>query len=799
MTWQTVATTALSDAYGTYGYVYLQYDDSSGGTSRSSRLRFELKSGASVYIYINSLALDGGGVSGQFICSGTMNFWTGSLSAGYHSFTWSCPWYSGTRSYTCAGTIPSGITPPSVPSVSIASKTYNSATFNISISSYGIPASTDGRYIEAAILGQNSYGASYRYSIARNTTSSTITVNNSSTANPSTFNIEGNHKYWYGGYASNTQASNSTVTGTFYTPCPPLSTLSLSSQSYSAYNKVNAVISYTRQSDGGAETRTGYYRYSTDGGSTYSAWTSFGTVSNTSGTFTVALPTSKSVTLQAKLTTPNGGDSTTKSVSFSTKTTHTAPNFTNFEYEDSNSATVALTGNNQTMIQGQSLPLVTISTVNKATENDGVSVSNYAITFIGESKTVEYSSSAAVSTTLSSPSDAGTSNLVVSAVDTLSLSKSVSKPVTIYPWSAPVIAASIERRNNFESESTLAISGTYSPIVIGNSVKNTITIAYRTKKSSSSTWGSWTSRTVVVSGGNWSTSDLSISLDNNYQWDVQVRAVDKFVTSTIDLVLSVGMPNFFIGTDGRVSVGGKPTKSLISGNHGQFEVNGQIYIPNADGSSANAAIRIENGASATDTQVSVKRTDTGNEVWLGVGSGGVNHGVYSMPLNKWLLYGDNSNVYVNGVKISTAALLDRFYPVGSIFITTAHKTSSAVATALGGGTWEKIATNRVLMGSDSDSNLGKTVDSGLPNIKGSMTAMSWDNSVGFYNFASNGAFTHNYNKPSGRVTCENTYWGSGSDSSSLLAFDASQSNNIYGKSSIVQPPAYKVYFWRRTA
>ena len=167
MAWVTVATTNLGDSSATYGYVYLQYDNSSTGTSRTSRLRFELRSGYSVYVYIDNLALDGSSVKGRFLCQGTMDFWTGSLANGTRTFTWSCPWYSGTRSYTCSGYIPSGITAPTGLSVSLNSKTYNSATLKVSISSYGVPSSTDGRYIEAAILNQNSYGSSYRYSMQR--------------------------------------------------------------------------------------------------------------------------------------------------------------------------------------------------------------------------------------------------------------------------------------------------------------------------------------------------------------------------------------------------------------------------------------------------------------------------------------------------------------------------------------------------------------------------------------------------------------------------------------------------------
>ena len=587
MAWVTVATTNLGDSSATYGYVYLQYDNASSGTSRSSRLRFELRSGYSVYIYIDNLALDGSGVKGRFLCQGTMDFWTGSLAAGTRKFTWSCPWYSGTRSYTCSGNIPSGVTPPSGLSATLNSKTYNSATIKVSLSSYGVPSGTDGRYIEAAVLNQNSYGASYRFAVARNTTSSTITVNNSSSANPSSFNIEANHKYWYGAYASNTQANTSTVTGSFYTPCPPLATLTFASQTYSTYNTVNATINYTRQTDAGAETRTGYYRYSTDGGSTYSSWTSFGTISvavGSTASFIANVPTASNITLQAKINTPNGGDSTTKTVTFSTLETHTAPNFSNFEYTDNNSVTVALTGNNQTMIQGQSVPRITISTTNKATGNNGISVSNYAISFTGQSKTVAYSSSSAVTTNLDPPSESGTGNLVVSAVDSLSLSKAVTKAVTIYPWSKPTISATIERVNNFETTSKINASGIYSPILINGVVKNTLSFEYRTKKSSSSDWSTWTTRAVTISGSNWSISNLSVSLDNNYQWDVQVRIVDIFTSTAIDLSLPVGMPNFFIGTDGRVSIGMRPTRTIPSTDKGQLEVDGKIYSKNIESS-----------------------------------------------------------------------------------------------------------------------------------------------------------------------------------------------------------------------
>lgn len=476
-----------------------------------------------------------------------------------------------------------GYTNPSTPSASISSKTHNSVTFNVSISSYGNPSSASGRYIEAALLQQNSYDASAsngrRWSTALNTTSASITVNNSSNKNGGSdgngFTITGNSKYYYGGYATNTQKAVSTVVGTVYLPCPPLSALSLSSQVYTTYNKVRATISYTRQSDGGAQTRTGYYRYSTDNGLSWSAWTSFGTVSNTTGTFNVAdLPTSKTILIQAKLTTSNGGDSEVKQASFSTKTTHTAPNFVDFDYEDISSAALALTNDNQIFIQSQSQPRVTIPVANKATANDGASISSYTASLNAQSIQIAYSASQDVSGTFSAntPTASGTLALSVSANDSLSLSKSVSKNVTVIPWTKPVLTATATRANNFENETTLRISGSYSQIKVNNVVKNTLTVAYRFKKSSSSEWGSWTNRPITITDSNYAATDLVLSFDNEYQWDIQVRAVDKFSTTTQSITLSIGKPILFVSKNKKVSINRKPTNS-----NADLDVEGLIY------------------------------------------------------------------------------------------------------------------------------------------------------------------------------------------------------------------------------
>lgn len=50
-----------------------------------------------------------------------------------------------------------------------------------------------------------------------------------------------------------------------------------------------------------------------------------------------------------------------------------------------------------------------------------------------------------------------------------------------------------------------------------------------------------------------------------------------------------------------------------------------------------------------DVMFYFKRADTGTEVSVGVGSGGINHGIWSKKFNKWMVYGDSTNIYLNGI------------------------------------------------------------------------------------------------------------------------------------------------------
>ena len=134
------------------------------------------------------------------------------------------------------------------------------------------------------------------------------------------------------------------------------------------------------------------------------------------------------------------------------------------------------------------------------------------------------------------------------------------------------------------------------------------------------------------------------------------------------------------------------------------------------------------------------------------------------------------------------------HPVGSIY----QSTGPTSPAALFGGTWEQIASDRVLMGASRSHAAGTTVKAGLPNITGSLSETSNDGKTTPFRgnknaISSIGALA--VTEASSPFCGYAGYEGSAYD----ISFDASLSNPIYGASSTVQPAAYYVHIWRRVA
>ena len=227
-----------------------------------------------------------------------------SASAGFWSYV-----YGDANVWLSENTyVPVFTTPPTGLAINIAEVYPNGAKFNVSISGYGTPSGAAGRYIEAAILAQSTYGATYKFNIAYNTTASAITVTNASTHG--TLSVKANTKYWYGCFASNTQASNSKVQGQFVT------TAEAPTITFVSATDTTATMSYTTKADGGVYAKA--IQYSLDNGATWNTGATVTGSAASSGTFVISgLLSGATYTMLTRVST-TAGTTAGESLSFDT-------------------------------------------------------------------------------------------------------------------------------------------------------------------------------------------------------------------------------------------------------------------------------------------------------------------------------------------------------------------------------------------------------------------------------------------------------------------------------------------------
>lgn len=216
--------------------------------------------------------------------------------------------FEGTWSVDVGG-FPGTVTPPTGLACTINEVGPDFAKFNVSISSYGNPSSENGRWIEGGIAGQNAWQSpSLRSAIVQNVTSATITVDNNSTQT-TTLTIVPNTEYYYGAYATNTQASSNNIFGQLVT-LPPATTIS-----NPVVTSDSATFNYSVPNQGGRHDMTLSYQLDGGGLTTITTLTGSGTKA---GTFTVPnLSAGTTHTITAALTTP-AGEVVSNTITFTT-------------------------------------------------------------------------------------------------------------------------------------------------------------------------------------------------------------------------------------------------------------------------------------------------------------------------------------------------------------------------------------------------------------------------------------------------------------------------------------------------
>lgn len=298
--------------------------------------------------------------------------------------------------------------------------------------------------------------------------------------------------------------------------------------------------------------------------------------------------------------------------------TNASPTFTDFTYADTDATTIGITGNNQVLVKGKSVLEVDVTTTNKMVAIKGATADHYAFAYDGTSVLSNYSSSATVSGTFSTIGTIGTRTIEVTAYDSRSNATKVSKDVTVYDYTAPVITTTLTRENNFGSNTTVHIEGTYTPLVIGGVNKNSLTtstLQYRYQEDGGS-FGSWTTKTFTAdtTAGTFSVTDFVVSLDNTKKYNFEFHINDSFGQVTTTNSVDVGTPIMFVGqNNGAASVGinKMPTQ-------GALDVDGDIY---ATGLTSTGVVDLSGTSSITAPANSIAASAVASAMAIGTFSG----------------------------------------------------------------------------------------------------------------------------------------------------------------------------------
>lgn len=198
-------------------------------------------------------------------------------------------------------------------------------------------------------------------------------------------------------------------------------------------------------------------------------------------------------------------------------------------YLDTNSTTTAITGDNQLIIQNHSTLQINgtnLSAKKSATLSSivaSINGVNYNGTISGTTATFS----------IGALNISNNINATITLTDSRGLTAVNTLPITILEYSQPSAIISIARENNFYSTTNIKVEANYSSL----DSHNVITIKTRYKKTTDANYGAYVTLTDGV------TSQLT--LDNNYQWDVQVLLQDSISSTTYNLTVDKGIPIVF--------------------------------------------------------------------------------------------------------------------------------------------------------------------------------------------------------------------------------------------------------------
>ena len=448
------------------------------------------------------------------------------------------------------------------------------------------------------------------------------------------------------------------------------------------------------------ELKNGSTSILTVGGLSWSVGTANRTVTLTAAnrtTLLTAMASLKSFTGTFAVSTYSGstqiGTTSSKTATVTTTSANSAPTLSGFTYADSYSTTTAITGNDQLFIQGYSKLTVTPGS---ATAKNNATIANYTATCNG----VSVSNTTGAALTVGAVAKSGTVAVVLTVTDSRGWTASVTQNITVLAYASPKVnSLTLRRTNDIEAEMQLTFNGTISAITVDSVQKNSLKyLRYRYKATSATSYGSYVSilSAVTQSGTSFSYSNLELcSLASDQSWDVHIQIRDQLNSlSSVDLYyvipqgtplvalrkqkvgINTPTPSVALDVVGDAKVSGTLTAATLSGALAPAKLSAAVPISKGGTGATTAAaartnlavlplaggtltgqlkstygavgIYMEHGTANKDCGISMKRSDSEVQMFVGVGTGGVNHGVYSNKLGKWLIYGNGTDVICNG-------------------------------------------------------------------------------------------------------------------------------------------------------
>ncbi len=226
-------------------------------------------------------------------------------------------------------------------------------------------------------------------------------------------------------------------------------------------------------------------------------------------------------------------------------------------YYDSNSATVAITGDSQKIIQNNSTLVINFSNISA---KKYATIKNVVVSLNG----VNYSSQvsgASASLAIGKVDISSDIDAVVSVTDSRGFITAKPLKINILPWQLPTANINVTRQANYYSNCTIVVNADYSYL----DDKNSVAVKYRLKKDGSDSWSDFVAIENYTSA--------SFEADNNFKWQVQVVISDRLGTTTYNVDLAKGVPIIYFDRK-KQSVG----INCFPKNEGNLEINGKTIF-----------------------------------------------------------------------------------------------------------------------------------------------------------------------------------------------------------------------------